>query len=106
MITPLTLTPGRRPDGTPVLAAAGEIDVGNADAFAAALGEAVAAAVGAALFVDLTAVEYIDSAGLAALFAHADRIQLVASPLLTTVLTVCGLADLTTIHSASGPGER
>lgn len=102
MTTPLTLTPGRRPDGTPVLAAAGEIDTSNAGTFAAALADAVNTAAGessATLLVDLTAVEYLDSAGLAALFAHADRIQLIAGPLLTPVLTVSGLTGLTTVHS-------
>jgi anti-sigma B factor antagonist len=101
MTTPLTLTSGRRPDGTPVLTAAGEIDTSNAGAFTAALADAVGGAVGegsATLMVDLTAVEYLDSAGLAALFAHADRIQLIASPLLTPVLTVSGLTDLVPVH--------
>lgn len=102
MTTPLTLTPGRRPDGTPVLTAAGEIDTSNAGAFTAALTDAVNATAGeggATLVVDLAAVEYLDSAGLAALFAHADRIELIASPLLTPVLTVSGLTDLITVHS-------
>jgi anti-anti-sigma regulatory factor len=38
--------------------------------------------------VDLTAVEYPDSAGLAALFHHADRIEVVTGPLLAPLLTV------------------
>ncbi len=50
------------------------------------------------LVVDLTAVEYLDSAGLAALFPHAERIQLVVTPLLEPLLTISGLADLTTVH--------
>lgn len=98
MTTALTLTTGREPDGAPVLAAAGEIDMSNAETFAEALGEAVTPA-GRALVVDLTAVEYLDSAGLAALFHHADRIEVVTGPLLTPLLAVSGLADITTVRT-------
>lgn len=98
MSTALTLTTGSRPDGARVLTAVGEIDMSNAATFAAALGDAVEAH-GAPLVVDLTAVEYLDSAGLAALFPHAERIALVASPLLAPLLTISGLADLTTVQS-------
>ncbi|BBH70374.1 anti-anti-sigma factor [Actinoplanes sp. OR16] len=97
MTTALQLTSGQRPDGVPVLAAAGEIDMSNAETFASALQDAVAGA-GAALLVDLTAVEYLDSAGLATLFRHADRIEVVTGPLLAPLLTVSGLAELTTIR--------
>ncbi|MBB2948422.1 anti-anti-sigma factor [Actinoplanes lutulentus] len=98
MTTALTLTSGQRPDGVPVLAAAGEIDMSNADAFASALRVAVAGAAAAALLVDLTAVEYLDSSGLATLFQHADRIEVVTGPLLAPLLTVSGLAELTTVR--------
>ncbi|MEU0005344.1 STAS domain-containing protein [Streptomyces sp. NPDC006314] len=93
MTIPLTLTPGQDPDGTQRLAVAGEIDMSNADALAHAL-ETTAGP----LVVDLTAVEYLDSAGLSVLFAHADRLELIAAPLLTPILTVSGLADLATVH--------
>ncbi|MEV0155886.1 STAS domain-containing protein [Micromonospora sp. NPDC050686] len=98
MSTALTLTTSSRPDGVRVLTAVGEIDMSNAASFAAALGDAVAAD-GAPLVVDLTAVEYLDSAGLSVLFPHADRIALVAGPLLEPLLTISGLADLTTVES-------
>lgn len=91
MTTPLTLTAGNRPDGTALLEAVGEIDMSNTDALAAALD-----ATTGPLVVDLTGVEYLDSAGLSVLFAHADRLELIAGPLLTPVLTISGLADLTT----------
>ena len=84
--------PGRRP----VLTAAGEIDMSNAESFASALAEAVAGH--GPLIVDLTAVEYLDSAGLAALFAHAERIQLRTGPLLAPLLEISGIADVTTVH--------
>ena len=50
---------------------------------------------GATFVVDLTRVEYIDSAGLAAIFPHVDRLRLLSNPLLTPVLTVAGLDDIT-----------
>ncbi|MDG4786062.1 STAS domain-containing protein [Micromonospora sp. WMMD1102] len=96
--TALTITTDRRTDGTPVLAAVGEIDMSNADSFAAALADAVTGAGGTPLLVDLTAVEYLDSAGLATLFGHAEEIQLVVNPLLGPVLTISGLADLTSVR--------
>lgn len=63
----------------------------NTDALAAALD-----ATAGPLVIDLTEVDYLDSAGLSVLFAHADRLELIAGPLLTPVLTISGLADLTT----------
>ena len=98
MSTELTFTTGRDPaSGTLVLGAAGEIDMSNAAAFAAALDEARH---GADSFVlDLTEVEYLDSAGLAALFPHVDHVRLVVGPILGPLLTVAGLADVTTIRT-------
>jgi anti-sigma B factor antagonist len=98
MTTALTLTTGEDPDGAPVLTATGEIDMSNAETFATALRQAVPAT-GRALVVDLTAVEYLESAGLAALFHHPGRIEVVTGPLLAPLLTVSGLADLTTVRS-------
>ncbi|MFE4173392.1 STAS domain-containing protein [Streptomyces sp. NPDC056909] len=95
MTTPLTLTPGRRPDGTALLTAVGEIDMSNTDVLAAALDSTAGP-----LVLDLTGVEYLDSAGLSVLFPHADRIELIANPLLEPVLTISGLAGLTTIHDS------
>ncbi|KOU68353.1 STAS domain-containing protein [Streptomyces sp. NPDC060334] len=93
MTTPLTLTPGRRPDGTALLTAVGEIDMSNTRELAAAL-----AGTDGPLVLDLTGVEYLDSAGLSVLFPHADRIELIAGPLLEPVLTISGLTELTTVH--------
>ncbi|BAL89898.1 hypothetical protein AMIS_46780 [Actinoplanes missouriensis 431] len=101
MTTALTLTSGHRPDGAPVLAAAGEIDMSNADAFASALEQGVAGADAGQLLVDLTAVQYLDSAGLAMLFRHAERIEVVTGPLLAPLLDVAGLGEVTTV-SLSG----
>lgn len=93
MTTPLTFTSHRRPDGTAVLAAVGEIDMSNARGLAAALDGAPGP-----LVLDLSAVEYLDSAGLSVLFAHAERLELIAGPLLDPVLTISGLSELTTHH--------
>ncbi|SDS57596.1 STAS domain-containing protein [Actinoplanes derwentensis] len=96
MTTALTLTTG---PGT-VLTAAGEIDMSNAETFAVALTSAVTLAAGMPLTVDLTAVEYLDSAGLAALFVQADHIEVLTGPLLAPLLEISGLAELTTVRSA------
>ncbi|MFC8586280.1 STAS domain-containing protein [Streptomyces sp. NPDC057217] len=93
MTTPLTLTPGRRADGTAVLTAVGEIDMSNTSSLADALDSTPGP-----LVLDLTAVDYLDSAGLSVLFSHADRLELVAGPLLAPVLTISGLTGLTTRH--------
>ncbi|BCJ39915.1 anti-anti-sigma factor [Actinoplanes ianthinogenes] len=98
MTTPLTLTTGQDALGTPMLTAVGEIDMSNAETFAAAIGAAVPVD-GGPLVVDLTAVEYLDSAGLATLFHHADHVEVVTGPLLAPLLTVSGLADLTTVRT-------
>ncbi len=100
MATPLELSTRREADGTPVLTVAGEIDMSNAEAFRDALGRAAASA-GGGFVVDLTGVDYLDSAGIHALFAHASRVRLVATPLLVPVLTISGLSGIT---SVSQPG--
>ncbi|GGT17878.1 STAS domain-containing protein [Streptomyces griseoviridis] len=93
MTTLLTLTTSRRPDGVTELTAVGEIDMSNTDALATAI-----ETTDGPLVIDLTGIEYLDSAGLSVLFRHADRIELVATPLLAPVLEVSGLAELTTVH--------
>jgi len=94
--TPLELSTRAGADGIPVVTVAGEIDMSNADRFRDALGLAAAAAAdGGSFVVDLTGVEYLDSAGVHVLFAHASRIRLIAGPLLEPVLTVSGLSGIT-----------
>jgi anti-anti-sigma factor len=108
MPTSLTLDTTRRDDGTLVLTAAGEIDLSNIDAFNQALTTATteAASGGARLTVDLTAVEYLDSAAINALYNLADHIQLIANPLLMRSLTVSGLAELVTIEAPPPRGPH
>jgi len=93
--TPLELSTRASADGIPVVTVAGEIDMSNAGRFRDALGLAAAAVDGGSFVVDLTGVEYLDSAGVHVLFAHASRIRLIAGPLLEPVLTVSGLSGIT-----------
>ena len=103
MVTPLSIRTHRRDDGTFVLTAAGEIDLSNIDSFASALsdGSAAVGRDGATLTVDLTGVEYLDSGAINALFGHAERMQLIANPILMPVLTICGLTDVASVE----PGD-
>ena len=99
MTTPLALSTDQRPDGTAVLTAVGEIDMSNAGQLRDALDQAG----GGPLVIDLTSVEYLDSAGLTVLFSHADHIELVATPLLVPVLRISGLSQITDVRQAD-PG--
>jgi anti-sigma B factor antagonist len=105
MTTLLTLSTQRRPDGTPVVTAVGEVDMSNAGIFRDALIRA--SSPDGRLVVDLTGVEYLDSAGLTVLFTHAAHLELIATPLLAPVLTISGLADIMTMHGldASAGGD-
>ena len=67
MATSLELSTRPGPDGTAVVTAVGEIDMSNADKFRDALSQPATA--GGPVVVDLTRVEYLDSAGVHALFA-------------------------------------
>lgn len=98
MPTPLTFTAERCADGADRLAVSGEIDMSNCGLLATAL-----ETTSGPLVLDLTAVGYIDSAGLNVLFGHADRLEVITPPLLAPVLTVSGLAELATVR---GPARR
>jgi anti-anti-sigma factor len=99
MSATLTLDTTRLRDGRTVLTAAGEIDLSNINVFRQALAEAIpqAASAGAPVTVDLSAVEYLDSAAINALYDLADRLHLIANPVLMRSLSVSGLAELVTI---------
>ena len=107
MPTLLTLDTARRDDGNVVLSAAGEIDLSNVDEFTQALttGIAETASSGGPLTVDLSAVEYLDSAAINVLFTHAEQIHLIARPLLIRVFTISGLTELATIEPAPPKAE-
>jgi anti-anti-sigma factor len=108
MPTSLTLDTARRSDGKYLLTAAGEIDLSNIDTFNQALTMAITetADSGGPLTVDLSAVEYLDSAAINALFTHADQIQLIAHPILMPILKISGLTDLVTIEPAPPTAEH
>ena len=104
MATPLSLTTDRRDDGTFVVVATGEIDLSNhrrvrRSPFGAATRD------GAMLTVDLGGVEYLDSGAISALFANADRIHVVANPILMPVLKISGLTDVASVESAAPPAS-
>jgi anti-sigma B factor antagonist len=109
--TPLEISTRPGADGIQVVTVAGEIDMSNAERFRDALARAAAAAAASAddgegdgdgsFAVDLTGVEYLDSAGVHALFEQASRIRLIAGPLLEPVLTISGLSGITSMRDDS-----
>lgn len=101
MATPLTLTAELGADGRPLVTAAGEIDLSNIDAFTGAL-ETASAGTRGPMTVDLSAVKYLDSAGINALFEHADQVDdlhLIVHPLLIRVLTISGLTEIANVEA-------
>lgn len=97
MTTPLHMTTGRTADGVAQLSAVGEIDLTNAAEFAARLRAALGDGA-ARLLVDLTRVEYLDSAALATLFAHAERLDIRISPLNKALLHFSGLDQVAAVE--------
>lgn len=103
MPTPLTLTTEPGADGTPRLTAAGEIDLSNIEAFKQALVDANPSA-REPFTIDLSAVRYVDSAGINALFDQADvvdHLHVIVHPLLVRVLTVSGFSKIANVQAAA-----
>ncbi len=103
MATPLSLNTERDADGIPRVTATGEIDLSNIDAFTRALATASAGS-GGPITVDLSAVKYVDSAGINALFdqaVQADRLHVIVHPLLIRVLRISGLSEIATVEPAA-----
>jgi anti-anti-sigma factor len=101
MTTPLTFRTERRGDGRLALIATGEIDQSNIQAFSRALATAVAEdSNGRPCTVDLSAVDYIDSAAVNVLFTHADRIRVIANRLLMRILNLSGISELAPVEEA------
>lgn len=98
MTTPLELATRPDDNGNAVLTAVGEIDMSNVAGFRDALSQAGTS--GAGFIVDLTGVDYLDSAGLTALLRYAARIRIIATTMLAPVLSVSGLDSITTVVSA------
>jgi anti-anti-sigma factor len=102
MPTSLSLDTARSSDGKLVLTATGEIDLSNIETFDDVLATAVAESAdsGGMLTVDLSGVEYLDSAAVNVLFPHADHIRLIAHPFLVRVFTVSGLSEVAAVEPA------
>jgi anti-sigma B factor antagonist len=96
MTAALQITTGHAPDGRRQLTAIGEIDLGNAEELKRALADAISP--GERLLVDLTQVDYLDSAALAALFGQADHIDVQISPLNESLFTISGLTQVTNVE--------
>lgn len=102
MATPLTLNTDLDSDGSPRLTAVGEIDLSNIDVFKRALSD-VNAGTGDSITIDLSAVKYVDSAGINALFDQADavdQLHVIVHPLLVRVLTVSGFSKIARVEAA------
>ena len=98
----LTVSTRRDGDGHVEMVAAGELDLSNIGRFENALTDALAeSGAGAATTVNLSGVEYLDSAAFNLLFAHAERIdRIIVHPLLIRGLMISGLDQVVTLQSA------
>ncbi len=101
MATPLSVGTRIGDDGPVVLTVSGELDMSNVDVFTTAIADAMtpAAQDGGVLTVDLTGVDYLDSAAINALFDHADRTRLIVNPILMPVLRISGLTSMTSVEA-------
>jgi anti-anti-sigma factor len=102
MATPLSLKTRRDADGGATVIAEGEIDLSIIDVFTEALTSASDGA-RTPMTVDLSAVKYLDSAGINVLFTYADevdRLHLIVHPFLVRVLTISGLSTVADVEPA------
>jgi anti-anti-sigma factor len=107
MPTSLTLDTARSVDGRLVLTATGEIDLSNVEPFSQALNTAVADADSGGergLVVDLSGVEYLDSAAVYVLFPHAEHIRVIAHPFLVRIFDISGFSEIGAVESPPTPG--
>lgn len=88
-------------DGSATIVVAGEVDMSNVDRLRAALDGAGGPG---PLVVDLAAVEYMDSAGIAALFACAERVPLHIrcrpGSAVSSLIAVTRLEEMATVEEA------
>lgn len=109
MATALTLDTNRGDDGRVVVTARGEIDLSNVDTFSKALVGAIdGVSPPPVLTVDLSAVKYLDSSAINALFRHAesvDQLRLIVHPFLMPVLNISGLNELAELEPAAQDGS-
>jgi anti-sigma B factor antagonist len=92
---------GSDPDGTPVVAVSGEVDISNAGKLEAAVG-AIAKSGPECLVLDLRGLRFMDSAGIAVLIGATEKIKTVKlrapSPAVTRVVELTGLTDVFAIE--------
>lgn len=98
MPTRLHLRTGARDDGTTVIEVTGEIDLRNCDFLRQELDDTPGP-----VEVDLSRVDYLDSATLSVLFAHADRMEIVIPDLLEPVFDITGLNTVARVRVAAAP---
>ena len=96
----MMVTTHRDHNGAVELAAVGELDLSTIGRFASALQDAVAESGPSRwMTLDLRRVEYLDSAAINLLFAHAAQISLIlVNPLLLRGLTISGLDQVVEIR--------
>jgi anti-anti-sigma factor len=102
MATSLRVQTARRDDGTLLLIAAGELDLSNVETFSEAIASALRAesATDGRVVIDLSEVEYLDSAAVNVLYDYADQIgSLIANPLVMPVLKISGLTGVVTVEA-------
>ena len=83
----------------------GEVDLSNAVEIEIALERAIPNTA-RGMVLDLSGLEYLDSAGINALFNHADevdRLYLIVHPFLIRVLTISGLSEIAVVEAAAPP---
>lgn len=92
----------RADDGTIELTAVGELDLSTIGYFNTALRDALAEAGPNRTTLDLSGVQYLDSAAINVLFDHADRISLIrVHPLLLRGLSISGLDQVVKVQAAA-----
>jgi stage II sporulation protein AA (anti-sigma F factor antagonist) len=85
------------PDGAPVVSLRGELDMSNVETIEAELGGVIATAA-AVLVFDLSALEFIDSSGIALLLRAAEKVGRIElrnpSDIVRRVIQATGLSDV------------
>ena len=107
MAAELMLKTDHGPDGKPQVTARGEIDLSNVAQLIKALNTA-SAGTRRPMTIDLSKVKYLDSAGINALFDHADKVDglhIIVHRLLIRVLTISGLDKVATLEGAPAAGS-
>jgi len=99
MATPVTVSTSRDAEGRVVVSATGELDMSNIDDFSGTLAKALAQSDGEPVRLDFRGIEYLDSGAINALFPHAERVRLIANPVLSAVLKISGLTDVMSVET-------